>query len=142
MFSSCFNRGPGYPASFIALIAAQAAHSLEEYVGKLYLVFPPARLVSGLISDDLERGFVIANPGLVAFGVVCFLGPVLRQRPSATALAWFWVALETLNGVGHLGWSLIQLRYTPGVATAPLLLLLAFQLGRRLVAVPSPTAAR
>jgi hypothetical protein len=137
-----FKRRPGVQTSFAALVAAQAAHSVEEYLGKLYLVFPPARFVSGVVSDDLERGFVIANLGLVGFGVCCFLGPVRRQWPSARALAWFWVGLEGLNGLGHLGWSLIQLRYTPGVATAPILLLLAFQLGQWLVAMPSRTAPR
>jgi hypothetical protein len=139
---SCVKRGPRYSAAFLALIAAQAAHSLEEYLGKLYLVFPPARFVSGLVSNDLERGFVIANLGLVGFGVCCFLGPVRQQWSSARALAWFWVGLESLNGVGHLSWSLLQLRYTPGVATAPILLLLALHLGQRLVATPSRTAVR
>jgi hypothetical protein len=65
---------------------------------------------------------VIANLGLVGFGVCCFLGPVGRQWAAARALAWFWVGLESLNGLGHLGWSLLQLRYTPGLATAPILL--------------------
>ena len=36
--------------TFWLLILAQAAHSIEEYVGRLYDVFPPARVVSGLIS--------------------------------------------------------------------------------------------
>jgi hypothetical protein len=137
-----FKGWPGIQTSFVALVAAQAAHSVEEYLGKLYLVFPPARFVSGLISDDLEGGFVIANLGLVGFGVCCFLGPVRREWPSARALAWFWVGLESLNGLGHLGWSLLQLRYTPGLATAPILLLLALRLGRQLAATPSPTPAR
>jgi len=39
---------------------AQAAHSIEEYAGRLWESFPPARLVSGLVSPDLERGFIIA----------------------------------------------------------------------------------
>jgi len=58
-------------ASFIALVGIQATHSVEEYLGRLYEVFPPARFVSGLVSQDLWRGFIIANILLVTvdFGV-------------------------------------------------------------------------
>ena len=65
-------------ASFGALILAQSAHSVEEYAGRLWESFPPARFVSGLVSTDLERGFVIANILLVAFGFWCWLWPVRR----------------------------------------------------------------
>lgn len=87
---------PGLSGPFLALVAAQTAHSVEEYLGKLYLVFPPARAIAG-----------------------------------------FWAGLESLNGIGHLTWSLLALRYTPGTATAPLLLLLALLLARRLVTTAS-----
>jgi hypothetical protein len=118
---------------FAGLILAQAAHSLEEYAGRLWQTFPPARLVSGLVSSDLERGFVIANVLLVGFGAWCALWPVRRRWPAATALAWGWVVVETINGIGHPLWSLRQAGYTPGVATAPLLLALALWLARRLL---------
>ena len=36
---------------FLLLILAQAAHSIEEYVSKLYEVFAPARFVSSLVSN-------------------------------------------------------------------------------------------
>ena len=131
-----------FQASFLALVGAQAAHSVEEYVGRLYDVFPPARLVSGLISPNLERGFLIFNVALVSFGLWCFLWPVRRHWPSAVPLAWLWVALELVNGIGHPLWSLTQRRYTPGVATAPLLLLLALTLGWQLrTGRRSPSAA-
>ena len=118
---------------FAGLILAQAAHSVEEYAGRLWETFPPARLVSGLVSSDLERGFVIANVLLVGFGAWCALWPVRRGWPAATALAWGWVVVETINGIGHPLWSLRQGGYTPGVATAPLLLGLALWLARRLL---------
>ena len=35
-----------------------------------------------------------------------------------------------LNGIGHLAWSLMVGDYTPGVATAPVLLVLAVYLAR------------
>jgi hypothetical protein len=119
-------------SAFIALIGAQAAHSVEEYAGRLYEVFPPARLVSGLVSQDLERGFLIFNVGLVAFGLWCYLWPVRRRWRAAVPLAWTWVGIELVNGVGHPLFSLSQLRYTPGLATAPVLLLLALHLARQL----------
>jgi hypothetical protein len=58
-----------FSIAFAALIAAQAAHSVEEYLGQLYDSFPPARFVSGLVSSNLERGFVIANVLLVTSGI-------------------------------------------------------------------------
>ena len=118
--------------TFFALVAAQALHSLEEYTFRLYEVFPPARFVSGLISRDPQRGFVVFNVALVAFGLWCYLWPVRRQWASASLLAWLWVGIELINGIGHPTWSLIQRGYTPGVATAPLLLFLALYLARQL----------
>jgi len=130
------------PGPFLALIGAQAAHSVEESLGQLYLVFPPARFVSGLVSEDLERGFVIANVGLVSAGLICFLGPILGGWRAVRPIATFWAVLETLNGMGHLGWSLLQLRYTPGVATAPLLLIFSLWLARRLLGSPRTAWSR
>jgi hypothetical protein len=121
-----------FELSFSMLVAIQAAHSVEEYVGRLYDVFPPARFVSGLISGNLERGFVIFNVGLLLFGLWCLLWPVRRRWPSAIPLVWFWVGIELINGIGHPLWSLIERSYTPGVATAPLLLVLAMYLAQQL----------
>ncbi|MGE5230169.1 MAG: HXXEE domain-containing protein [Deltaproteobacteria bacterium] len=131
-----------FQSTFLALVAVQAAHSVEECVGRLYDVFPPARFVSGLISHDHARGFILGNVALVALGLYCFLGPVRRQWPSAVPLAWLWVVIELVNGVTHSLWSLARLRYTPGVATAPLLLALAVYLARQLLAGrAAPSAA-
>ena len=57
---------------FLALMLAQAAHSVEEYVFRLYEVFSPARSLSGLISADHAVGFAIANTLLVSFGAWCY----------------------------------------------------------------------
>jgi hypothetical protein len=114
------------------LIVVQAAHSVEEYVGRLYESFPPARWVSGAISSNVECGFVMANVVLVAFGLWCWLWPVRRSWPWATGLIWFWVAIELVNGIGHPLWSLQQSGYTPGVATAPLQLALALLVARQM----------
>ena len=133
---------PRLELTYGALVAVQAAHSVEEYFGRLWESFPPARFVVGLVSTDLERGFVIVNVVLVAFGAWCLLWPVRRQWASATSVMWLWVAIETINGIGHPLWSFLEGGYTPGVATAPVLLFLAIclavQLRRR--AYASPTA--
>ena len=118
--------------TFGALVLAQAAHSVEEYVGRLWESFPPARFLTGLVSRDHEQGFIAINVGLVTFGVWCFLIPIRRRWPSAVYVAWWWMAIETINGVGHPLWSLRQGGYTPGVATAPLLLVLALYLALQL----------
>jgi uncharacterized protein with HXXEE motif len=132
-----------FQVAFGALILAQAAHSVEEYLGRLWESFPPARLVSGLVSQDLERGFLVLNLAIVAFGLWCFFWPVRRGWRSAAALAWTWVAVEVINGIGHPLWSLRQGGYTPGVATAPVLLVLAINLARQVrhFALPRPAAA-
>jgi uncharacterized protein with HXXEE motif len=130
-------------AAFGAIVLAQSMHSVEEYAGRLWESFPPARFVSGLVSEDLARGFLVANVSLVAFGLWCWLWPVRRGWPVARALAWGWVALEVLNGIGHLLWALRQRGYAPGVATAPVLLVLAIYLARQLrdVSRHAPAAA-
>ena len=125
-----------FQITFGALVLAQAAHSVEEQVGHLWESFPPARYVAGLISADLERGFIIGNVSLVAFGLWCFIWPVRHTWAVAIPLAWFWVVIETINGISHPLWSLAKGGYTPGVATAPVLLFLAVYLARQLRSAP------
>ena len=125
-------------ATFLALVLAQTAHSVEEYLGRLWESFPPAALVTGLISGDGEVGFLVLNSALVLFGLWCFMVPVRRAWPSAAGLMWFWVVIEMINGIGHPMWTLAQRSYTPGVATAPLLLVLACYLALQLRRARSP----
>ena len=124
-----------FKSTFLALISLQALHSFEEYAFRLWAVFPPAQFLSGLISQDLERGFIIANLSIVAFGVWCYYWPVRQGWPSAVPLAWLWVGIELINGIVHPSWSVLQGGYTPGVITAvglfPLALLLAYRLRGR-----------
>ncbi len=118
--------------AFGLLIAAQAAHSIEEYRYRLFEVFGPPRWLSGLVSSDLATGFAILNAGIVLFGLWCYLARVRRPHPSDWAFAWFWTVLETANAIGHGVLALRQGGYFPGVATAPLLLGLSLYLGARL----------
>jgi hypothetical protein len=120
------------------LILAQAAHSIEEYVFRLFDVLAPARFISGLLSSDLARGFAIANIALVLFGVWCYVARVRHGLPSARTLAWFWALLELGNGIGHSAFALARGGYFPGVATAPFLLGISVYLIARLSAAPAP----
>jgi hypothetical protein len=130
---------PRLDASFIALMGVQAVHSVEEYLGRLYEVFPPARFVSGLVSQDLRRGFIIGNVVLLSLGLWCFLWPIRRRWRSAMTIGWVWVTIELINGVVHPLWSLHEQGYTPGVATAPVLLVVALYLARQLRAETNHT---
>ena len=121
-----------FQLTFGALILTQAVHSIEEYFGHLWESFPPTRFITGLVSANLERGFVILSVALLAFGIWCFLWPVRRGWSVAVSLAWFWAVIEIINGIGHPLWSLHERGYTPGLATAPVLLVVALYLAYQL----------
>lgn len=122
-----------FEQGFGVLVGVQVLHSLEEYTFRLWEQFPPAQFLSSLVSTNLERGFVIINVSVCVFGLACYWWPVRRGWSMATAVAWAWVALEFVNGVGHPVWSLMQQSYTPGLATSLLLLPLSLLLARLLV---------
>lgn len=119
--------------AFALVILAQTAHSIEEYVFRLFDVFAPARWVSSLFSTNLAVGFALANAALVLFGIWCYLARVRPSHPGALGYAWFWTCLELANGVSHLFFTAIRGRYFPGVGTAPLLIASACWLGVTLV---------
>jgi len=100
-----------HKVAFGALVLTQAAHSVEEYVGRLWETFPPARFMTELVSEDQKLGFLLLNVALVAFGVWCFLWPIRRDWPSAVLLAWIWVPAtrrvpRRRRSDGHHGWPL------------------------------------
>lgn len=124
---------------FLALILAQAAHSVEEYAFHLYDVLAPARYISSLFGVDREIGFVVVNSALVLFGLWCWHTRVRPGHRSARAFAWFWALIEIANGCAHVALAVMAGGYFPGLATAPLLLglggWLAFDLRRHLPTV-------
>jgi Protein of unknown function with HXXEE motif len=126
------------PRAFLLLVVAQAAHSIEEYVARLYEVFAPARFVSRLISDDLATGFAVANLAIVAFGLWCWSLPVRAGWPSARAIVWGWTLVELGNGTVHAIMAVARGGYFPGVITAPLLIAAALLVARRLRRAGSP----
>jgi hypothetical protein len=89
--------------------------------------------VSSLFSNDLATGFAIFNGALILFGIWCFAFPIWREWRTAIPLAWVWVLIEVINGVGHPAWAIAAREYRPGAATALLLLPLALILGWQLV---------
>lgn len=110
---------------FLGLILSQAAHSVEEYVTRLYDVFAPARFVSSLVSGDLGRGFLIANAVLVGLGLLCWAVPVRLRWRGTRGLIWFWTILELGNGMSHSALASWNHGYFPGLLSAPLLLFFA-----------------
>ena len=118
---------------FGALVLAQAAHSVEEYVGRLWDVFLPARALTSLVSSDHEFGFLVLSVGLVVFGLWCYAWPVRRRWPSAAPLMWSWAAVEIANGIVHPARSLMRGGLEPGTLTAPVLLVLGLMLARALL---------
>ena len=116
---------------FLVLVLVQGVHSIEEYVGELWENFPPARVLCGLVSDNLVTGFLIINIGLFVFGLWCWLFPIRKNYFYGQFLIWFWIVLELVNGIGHTIWTLMQKEYTPGILTSPILLVIAIILFRK-----------
>ena len=121
-------------AAFLLLVIFQGLHSVEEYIGKLWDIFPPAKFLTRLISNNHESGFLIINIGLFFFGLWCWLFPVRKNYASVAGFIWLWIIIEMINGIGHPLWALAQMRYEPGLVTAPFLLILSILLMRKLIA--------
>ena len=117
---------------FAVLVLAQAAHSTEEYLGRLWEALLPPRVVSLIFSSNPQRGFLIANMLLVAFGVWCAAWPVRHNWRVAPPLLWGWTVVEIANGILHPLAVLVLGRYIAGVFTAPVLFVVALYLARLL----------
>jgi hypothetical protein len=116
--------------SFLFLVLAQGLHSLEEYRGRLWENFPPARFLCGLVSDNPEQGFIILNLLLFLFGMICWLF-VFWDKINLVFL-WLWIVIEMINGIGHPAWAIYTQAYAPGMLTSPILFLLAIYLAKQL----------
>jgi hypothetical protein len=118
--------------TFLLIVLVQALHSIEEYFGKLWEVYAPATFLSGLISSNLKSGFIIINVGLFIVLMLTWL-TTFNKNYSTKGLLWLWIILEIINGVGHTLWAIIERSYVPGLATAPLLIILALYLTKLLL---------
>jgi len=118
--------------TFLLIALVQGLHSIEEIIGKLWDVYPPATFLSGLVSTNLKAGFIIINVSLFIVLMLTWLSTFSKSF-SARGILWLWVILETINGLGHTVWAIIERAYVPGLATAPVLLFLALYLARLLL---------
>ena len=116
------------PKVFLLLVCFQALHSIEEYIGKLWENFPPATWLTGVVSEDRHFGFLLINIGLFVVGLLMWYFLVKPRHKLAIFPIIFWLLIEMMNGIGHPIWSIMQSSYTPGVLTAPLLLVTALYL--------------
>lgn len=119
--------------AFLLLVILQGFHSIEEFHGRLWEVFPPARFVCRLVSSNPESGFLTLNIGLFIFGLFCWYIVTHHNKIKFYGLIIFWIVIETINGIGHPVWTLMQKSYTPGIITAPFLLLLSVYLSWQLL---------
>ncbi len=117
--------------AFPVLVLVQALHSIEEYIGRLWEVYAPAKFITSLVSNDHEKGFVILNICLFTFGLVSWLVAV-RNYSFAIVPIWFLTVMEIINSIGHMVWAVLEKGYVPGVATAPTLFVIAFYLVKQL----------
>ena len=118
--------------TFLILVLLQGLHSVEEYVGKLWDVFPPAKYLTNLFSENNETGFLIANVGIFILGISCWLLLYSKLESTISIIIWIFIVIEIINGIGHPVWSIYQKGYTPGVISAPFLLVTALYLARQL----------
>jgi len=114
---------PSARGAFLLLILVQAAHSVEEYLFRLWEVLPPAHVVASLTSAEPATGFAIANGALVLFGLWCWAWPVRRGWRSARIFALCWGGVGTADGLGHFALAAAAGGYFPRLYTAPLLVL-------------------
>jgi hypothetical protein len=114
--------------AFLMLVLIQGVHSVEEYFGRLWEVFQPAKFLSGLVSNNLETGFLIINIGLFIFGIWSWAVPVRKDYSIARSIIWIFIVIEMINGIGHPVWAIYEMSYVPGLVTAPILLILAIYL--------------
>ena len=117
--------------TFLLIALIQGLHSIEEYFGKLWEVYPPATFLSGLVSTNLKTGFIVINIGLFIILMLTWL-TTFSKNYSTKGILWLWIILELINGVGHSVWAIIERSYVPGLATAPILFVLALYLARLL----------
>ena len=118
--------------TFLMLVLIQGVHSVEEYFGKLWEVFQPAKFLSSLVSNNLETGFLIINIGLFIFGIWSWAVPVRKDYAIARSIIWIFIVIEMINGIGHPVWAIYEMSYVPGLVTAPILLVLAIYLFREI----------
>ena len=122
---------------FLLLIIAQAFHAVEEYFGRLWEVYAPAKFICNLISSNPRTGFLIINIFFISFSLLYWWSLALRKSKSPPEFIWLWIVLEIINIIGHISWTLYEKAYTPGIITAIVLLVVVSSLFRQLISAKS-----
>jgi len=108
---------------FLLLVTSQLLHSIEEVHYDLWAVFAPARFLSGLISSNLEYGFILGNIAVVCLGFACAILVFKSEARQWNWIVFSWVTIETINFCVHTFMAILTWGYFPGVFIAPFLLL-------------------
>jgi hypothetical protein len=117
--------------TFLLIALLQGLHSIEEFYGRLWDVFPPATFLCGLVSANLKNGFIIINVSLFIVLMLTWLA-TFSKNYSVKPFLWFWSIMELINCIGHSVWAISEGSYEPGLATVPVLLILALNMVRLL----------
>ena len=118
--------------TFLLIAVVQGLHSIEEYSGKLWDVYPPATFICGLVSDNLKNGFITINVSLFVMLMLVWLA-TFSKNFSAKPILWLWTILKFIKGAGHSLWAIMERSYVPGLATAPVLFILALIMVKLLI---------
>jgi hypothetical protein len=99
---------------YLASIAVQTCHFIEEYAGRVYELLPPMFELSPLP----PQRFVLFNLVWIAVFLAAAIGVFKRARLSLLAV-WFMALLGGIGNAFFHGWLAIQAGgYAPGVITA------------------------
>ncbi len=105
--------------ALLAMIAAQLLHAVEEFYFEFWNAFPPMRAVYGGLAGLGIAVFVLFHTILIVFGCWCFQH-MRRGDLTARVAIGSWIAIQSVTLVVHVVWFVVDPRYQPGLATAPL----------------------
>jgi hypothetical protein len=108
--------------ALLAMIVVQLVHAVEEFVFEFWNDFPPMRAVYGDVPGLATGVFVSFHALLLGFGVWCVV-QVRRGRLKARDAVVAWIVIQGTTLAVHVAWLVVDPRYQPGLATAPLMLL-------------------
>lgn len=116
--------------AFLIGIACQCAHTIEEFVTGVHLLYPP---LVGLVPLSAEL-FVGFNIFWLGVWVLSALG-VLRGSRVAYFPVWFFGLAMCLNGILHPLLAVWVAGYFPGLVTSPIVGIMGVVVIQRLFAV-------
>jgi len=109
-------------AALVAMIVVQLVHAVEEFVFEFWNAFPPMRAVYGDVPGLATAVFVSFHALLLGFGIWC-VAQVRRGGLKARDAVVAWIVIQGTTLAVHVLWFIVDPRYQPGLATAPLMLL-------------------